>query len=392
MTKVAARIQAVSVQYANVRKEFGAVAALEDFSLEIKPGEFVALLGPSGSGKTTALRILAGLESPTAGDVFIGEGQVTHVAPQRRDVAMVFQNYALYPHMNVARNLAYPLKLRGVTRDEVALRVRDTAAMLRIEDLVARLPRELSGGQAQRVALGRALIRAPRVFLMDEPLSNLDAKLRMEMRGEIKRLQATLGVTTLLVTHDQEEAMTLGARIAVMNQGRLLQVGTPHELYHLPRNTFVATFLGRPAMNLIEARLESENGATSLRINRTPFEAPASFATIASSSRDVVLGIRPEDVRVHYRDSGPANGVVELVEPVEPETHLLVSVAGASLRARTMGDPGLVMGQTVRIQLPPLHLYLFSRETGELLVAPSSVVGGPRRPGILMDEGVRQPS
>ena len=243
------------VTLSDVHKSFGAVQVVKGISLEIEDGEFLVLLGPSGCGKTTALRMIAGLESVTSGRILIGDNDVTNVLPKYRDVAMVFQSYALYPHMTVAENIGYPLKLRGVARDARATSVRDAAAKVHLEDYLGQYPRQLSGGQRQRVALARAMVRRPSVFLMDEPLSNLDAKLRGYMRSELKRLQADLGVTTIYVTHDQIEAMTLAHRVAIMNKGIVQQIATPREIYDDPANLFVAGFIGSPPMNFLKGEL-----------------------------------------------------------------------------------------------------------------------------------------
>src|SRR5436853_3089956 len=246
----------MKVKFDNVTKQFGSRAVVDHLSLEIDEGEFVVLLGPSGCGKTTTLRMLAGLEEATSGDILIGDERVNDVPPQHRDIAMVFQSYALYPHMTIAENIAYPLRVRKIARDEIEGRVRHVAAMLEIDGLLMRRPRELSGGERQRVALARAIVRSPRVYLMDEPLSNLDAKLRVQMRGELKRLQHELGTTTVYVTHDQSEAMTLAHRVAVMRRGRLQQFDTPMNIYNRPANRFVAEFVGSPSMNFIEGRID----------------------------------------------------------------------------------------------------------------------------------------
>src|ERR1043166_6156963 len=246
----------MSITLQHLNKEFDANRVLDDLSLTIDDGEFVVLLGPSGCGKTTTLRLIAGLEQTTSGDILIDGERVNDLPPQRRDLAMVFQSYALYPHMTVAENIAYPLRVRKLDRAQISEQVQRTAAMLEITALLDRRPRELSGGERQRVALARAIVRHPRAFLMDEPLSNLDAKLRLQMRGELKRLQQTLGTTTVYVTHDQAEAMTLGNRVAVMHKGGLQQFDTPLEIYNCPANRFVAEFVGSPGMNFIEGRIE----------------------------------------------------------------------------------------------------------------------------------------
>src|SRR5215813_3528607 len=246
----------MSINLSHLSKSFGDTVVVDDLSLEINDGEFVVLLGPSGCGKTTTLRMIAGLESPTSGEIFIAGQPVKDLPPPRRDVAMVFQSYALYPHMTIAQNIGYPLRVRKLRDDQIRKQVRETARLLEIEALLQRKPRELSGGERQRVALARAIVRHPRAFLMDEPLSNLDAKLRLQMRGELKRLQQTLATTTVYVTHDQSEAMTLGHRVALMNRGKLQQFDTPLEIYNRPANRFVAEFVGSPGMNFICGRID----------------------------------------------------------------------------------------------------------------------------------------
>jgi sn-glycerol 3-phosphate transport system ATP-binding protein len=312
------------IAFRSVRKEFdGGVVALDDFSLETAPGDFTIFVGPSGCGKTTALRILAGLEKPTAGTVEIGGRVVNRVAPRDRDIAMVFQNYALYPHMSVYKNLAYGLRQRRVAKAEIETSVRSTAAMLGLGELLKRRPGQLSGGQRQRVALGRALVRDPRVFLMDEPLSNLDAQLRVQMRGEIRRLQQHLGITTIYVTHDQTEAMTMGDRIVVLRDGVIQQVGSADELYRQPANVFVARFIGSPPMNLLVGRSAEGTvraGGVSLELPQVP-------------DGDVVLGVRPESLQLGDLNGRPTLPVdVELVEPLGSETlvHGRLANAGAA--------------------------------------------------------------
>src|SRR6187431_915536 len=250
----------MGIEFRNVTKHFGGASVVDDLSLEIRDGEFVVLLGPSGCGKTTTLRMLAGLETVSTGDIYIGDERINDVPTQHRDLAMVFQSYALYPHMTIAENIAYPLRVRKLDKQERAKRVNDVAAMLEIEPLLDRKPRQLSGGERQRVALARAIVREPRAYLMDEPLSNLDARLRVQMRGELKRLQHQLGTTTIYVTHDQAEAMTLASRVAVMKRGKLQQFDTPLNIYNQPANRFVAEFVGSPSMNFIDGRIA--NSAT----------------------------------------------------------------------------------------------------------------------------------
>ncbi len=302
---------AARVELRGLTKSFGATRVLCDLALDIAPGEFMVLVGPSGCGKSTALRILAGLETADAGDVLIDGRRVNDLEPAARDVAMVFQNYALYPHMTVGGNIGFPLRMAGVERGEIARRVAETARLLGLHELLERKPRALSGGQMQRVALGRAIVRRPRVFLFDEPLSNLDAKMRLEMRAEIARLHRSLGTTTLYVTHDQGEAMTLGARIAVLDAGVLQQVGPPLEVYHRPRNRFVAGFIGSPPMNFIDD-----------------------------------FGIRPHDVVV---DPGGEEAAVDLVEPMGAETHVHCLVRNQRVLVIMPDAPG---GDQIGLRFP----------------------------------------
>src|SRR4029077_18628501 len=299
--------------------------AVDAFDLDIAAGEFVVLVGPSGSGKTTALRMLAGLEEVDAGAIYIGERDVTYLAPKDRDVAMVFQNYALYPYLTVAANIGFPLKVAGVKKAERERRVREVAELLELTDYLSRKPKQLSGGQRQRVAMGRAIVREPSVFLMDEPLSNLDAKLRVQMRSEVLRVHRSIGAATLYVTHDQTEAMTMGDRVAVLQGGVLQQYDTPRALYDQPANVFVATFIGSPAMNLYEAGL-SADGASGIRpavvlgSQRLDLPAPVAARVAAYQGRKVIVGVRPEDLVV---SSGP--GLVteaRIVEVLGSEQHV----------------------------------------------------------------------
>ena len=335
------------VLFSEVWKRFGPVEAVRELSLEIADGEFMVLVGPSGSGKTTALRMLAGLESITDGEVAIGGRVVNRVAPRERDIAMVFQDYALYPQMTVFDNLAFGLRRRKVPRAEIDRRVGEAAQALDIGGLLQRKPGQLSGGQAQRVALGRALVREPQVFLMDEPLSNLDAKLRTQTRGEIRRLQLQVRTTTVYVTHDQVEAMTMGDRIAVMNDGVLEQVGTPEELYERPANRFVAGFIGSPAMSFLEP-----DAAASLGLPRT----------------DAVVGVRPEHAR-RWREGliGPLDGTVAFVEALGRETFLGVDVSGSRLVVFEEGRAAAEVGERIEFGLVPEGLRYFDAESGRAL-------------------------
>ena len=313
-----------------ITKQFpNGVCAVEDLSLTVADGEFLVLVGPSGCGKTTALRMVAGLEAISSGDVYVDGVRVNDVLERDRDMAMVFQTYALYPHMTVAQNIGFSLKLKGVPRDELHQRVHDTAVMLGLEDLVDRRPKELSGGQRQRVAMGRAIIRNPRAFLMDEPLSNLDAKLRVQMRGDITSLQKRLATTTLYVTHDQIEAMTMGDRVAVLKAGQLQQVGPPHEIYNEPTNLFVAGFVGSPPMNLIHGQVERRDDTVyvvvgSLLIPLTP-EMAHDLGVAERIGESVIVGIRPEDL-IEAQPGEPGPGEARLRVKVSR-----VEAVGASL-------------------------------------------------------------
>jgi multiple sugar transport system ATP-binding protein len=316
---------------------------LEDLTIDVPDSELLVLVGPSGCGKSTALRMVAGLEEITSGTLTIGDEIVNDLPPRDRDVAMVFQNYALYPHLSVARNIGFALKLAGVPRKEIEKRVREAARTLELEEFLNRKPAQLSGGQRQRVAMGRAIVRDPSVFLMDEPLSNLDAKLRVQMRAEISRLQEKLETTTIYVTHDQVEAMTMGDRVAVLRDGHLNQIATPEDLYEYPDNLFVATFIGSPAMNLFEGRLDADDTGVSLVLDddhrfRLPDTAPARRPSLhAAAGRPIVVGIRPEilaDAGVGgspWVNSGPLPGLVELREALGSETvlHLQVNARAA---------------------------------------------------------------
>ncbi len=338
--------------------------AVHGIDLEIADGEFLVLVGPSGCGKSTTLRMVAGLESVTEGTIRIGERVVNEISPRDRDIAMVFQNYALYPHMTVYDNLAFALKLRKQSRATIDERVRKAAGMLGIDTMLDRKPRQLSGGQRQRVALGRAIVRQPQVFLFDEPLSNLDAKLRVQMRRELAELRRRLGTTTIYVTHDQVEAMTLGDRIVLMHEGRVQQVGAPLDLYQRPANLFVAGFLGSPHMNQIPGRVERREGAWfesadgALRIRLRDAEVPAT-----AEGRAVVLGVRPEAVQIAAESDGfPA--VVEEIEPLGHESLVTVKAGTTPITLRTEAGIRVQVGQSVRCALAPGALHWFDAATG----------------------------
>jgi multiple sugar transport system ATP-binding protein len=340
--------------------------AVDGLSLEIDDGELLVLVGPSGSGKTTALRMLAGLEPLDSGRILIGERDVSAVRPRDRDIAMVFQNYALYPQLNVAANMGFALKQHGVPKEERLKRVREVARLLDLEPYLDRKPKNLSGGQRQRVAMGRAIVRHPQVFLMDEPLSNLDAKLRVQTRTELSELQARLGVTTVYVTHDQVEAMTMGHRVAVLKDGLLQQCDTPRRLYDHPTNVFVAGFIGSPAMNLFDSAVKDggvELGSTVLPVTRE---------TLDGAGSNVTLGVRPEDVMLSEDGSGlPIT--VEVVEELGADSYIYGVADGGDVTkpiiARVDGRRPPEKGSTVHVTAQPDHVHLFHAETGERLGA-----------------------
>ena len=322
----------MGIELRNVSKNFGGTLVVDDLSLEIRDGEFVVLLGPSGCGKTTTLRMLAGLESVSSGDIFIGGERVNDVPTQHRDLAMVFQSYALYPHMTIAENIAYPLRVRKLDKAERTERVKRVAAMLEIESLLERKPRQLSGGERQRVALARAIVREPRAYLMDEPLSNLDARLRVQMRGELKRLQHQLGTTTIYVTHDQAEAMTLASRVAVMRKGRLQQFDTPMNIYNRPANRFVAEFVGSPSMNFIEGNA-------------------------------LTIGIRPEHIQVLTQpEDGAIAATVYVTELMGNETFVFLSLGANRLIARAPAEFRAELESTVWIKINTDKLHFFDEQ------------------------------
>jgi ABC-type sugar transport system ATPase subunit len=345
----------------------GDVVAVADVDLTVRDGEFMVLLGPSGCGKSTTLRMIAGLEEITRGDLHIGGKRMNEVDPAQRDLAIVFQNYALYPHMSVAGNLAFGLKLRGVPKPDIEARIGRTADMLGIGQLLARRPRELSGGQQQRVALGRALVREPVAFLLDEPLSNLDAKLRASMRTELIKLHRKLGTTIVHVTHDQVEAMTMGERICIMRDGRVVQVGAPLEVYRNPADTFVAGFLASPPMNLTETHLLEQNGRLVVGLEGAPLPVPTAHAPAYGAYRDraVIFGIRPEDI---YAAPGPGREPVDVkvvaVEALGPEIILVGALpGGAEINARMGRDFTAAPGAAQRVYFDMAQIRLFDAAT-----------------------------
>lgn len=354
----------MKVRFEEATKLFGSVVAVDHLNLEINDGELLVLLGPSGCGKTTSLRMLAGLESISDGRIYIGERCVNEVPPRHRDIAMVFQNYALYPHMTVRQNIGYPLLIRRKNREEIEREVRRVAGMLEIETLLERRPRELSGGQRQRVALARAIVRQPAAFLMDEPLSNLDARLRLEMRGELKRLQREMATTTVYVTHDQAEAMTLADRIAIMQTGKLQQVGTPMELYRRPVNRFVAGFLGSPPMNFLSGSIKGDR----FLFDGGEMELSAQHMQAASRAEKVIAGFRPEAASLRAPDDGQGLvGKVYITEQLGNESFVILEVGSARITVRAQPDFAAEIGNPLKVEIPKSAIHLFDAGTDAAL-------------------------
>jgi multiple sugar transport system ATP-binding protein len=365
------------VRLDGVRKVYdNGFVAVHDATFDVADGEFVVLVGPSGCGKSTTLRMIAGLEAITAGELRIGDRVVNDVPASRRDIAMVFQNYALYPHMSVYENMAFALRLRNAPQAEIEHRVREAAAILEIEGILDRRPRQLSGGQRQRVAVGRAIVRKPQVFLFDEPLSNLDAKLRVQTRKEIARLHRQLGATMIYVTHDQVEAMTMGDRIVVLNEGHVQQIGPPLELYERPANRFVAGFIGSPAMNFMDGIVREEGGTLHAEVLGGHFDVPMPMperaAVAALRSRRITLGIRPEDIYLHGGSRVPSHGVhvdavVDAVEPMGNEVFIYARAAGCDLVARIAPQRPPTPDKAVTLLLDADRIHFFDPDNGDAL-------------------------
>ena len=365
------------IEFDRVSKRFpGGITAVEDLSLAIKDGEFMIFVGPSGCGKTTALRMVAGLEEISEGEIRIGGRRVNELDPQDRDIAMVFQNYALYPHKSVRDNIAFPLRMQRMGRTAISQRVGEVATLLGIEALLERRPGELSGGQRQRVAMGRAIVRHPQVFLMDEPLSNLDAKLRIQMRVELVKLHRRLGVTTIYVTHDQTEAMTLGQRVAVLSQGRIQQVAPPRQLYLHPANLFVASFIGSPPMNFVKGRLSSGG----IEVGPVAFDLPAEFmGRVMPGKSELLVGLRPESLQLPPGKREAFMAEIEVIEQLGAESYVYVRISGVetiafgdrtvelagALCARIDGLLNLAVGERIALGLRPELVRLFDMESGE---------------------------
>ncbi len=358
-----------------VVKRYDDVEAVRGIDLDIADHEFVVLVGPSGCGKSTTLRMIAGLEDITDGEILIGGDVVNDVPPKDRDIAMVFQNYALYPHMTVAENMSFGLRLKRIPKAEIKARVEEAARILDIKELLDRKPKQLSGGQRQRVAMGRAIVRHPKVFLFDEPLSNLDAKLRVQMRTEIKKVHQKVRTTTVYVTHDQVEAMTLADRVVVMNQGRIEQVGSPNELYHRPATRFVAGFIGSPAMNFIPCRLEESGSQLAVRVTSelalpVPPSRQERYRALKSNG-PLLLGLRPEHVteaRPHMEaDSAPFEAQIEVTEPMGMETFVYFSIGDTQVCGRVNPNAGAREGAPMRLAAELGNMHLIDQETGRVV-------------------------
>jgi multiple sugar transport system ATP-binding protein len=367
--------ESASLRLDRLTRLYGKVRAVDELSLEIPAGAFVTLLGPSGCGKSTTLNLIAGLDRPDHGAVFLRDRDITHVPPNERRMAMVFQNYALYPHMTAFDNIAFSLKLQRRPKDEIRQRVAQTADMLAIGHLLKRRPGQLSGGQQQRVALGRALVKEPLVFLLDEPFSNLDAALRSRMRTEVKHLHLRLGTTSVFVTHDQEEAMTLSDLIAVMRDGKLVQFGSQHEVYRRPANTYVATFVGKPKMSLVPGELDEHDGSLRFRAqDLTIGLGPAAqVGLLPGDHRRVALGIRAEDIRLHLNGAAQTprtfRATVGLMEPIGSDTFVELAIGPSIVVARAAPDVDVALGQAVGAEMAAGRIHLFDLESGDRIVA-----------------------
>jgi multiple sugar transport system ATP-binding protein len=346
-----------SIDISGVRKHYGAVQVLHGMDLSIADGEFIVLVGPSGCGKSTLLRMIAGLEEISDGTIRIGGRVVNELPPRDRDIAMVFQSYALYPHMTVAENMSYSLRLRRTPKEHVAHAIRGAAETLGLGQLLERRPKALSGGQRQRVAMGRAIVRRPKAFLFDEPLSNLDARLREQMRAEIKKLHGSLGATSVYVTHDQIEALTMADRIVAMHDGVVQQVGTPLEIYDRPANVFVASFIGSPAMNFVRGTLERSGAGAAVKM--WDVALPVTMPAVAAEGTAVVAGIRPEHVEISANPASGAAGQVELIEPMGLSTLVHLNVAGEPIKALSFERLDLRPGMPVGISVSPQRVHLF---------------------------------
>jgi multiple sugar transport system ATP-binding protein len=356
-----------SLQVNNLSKSFGRIHALQDVTLNVHDGEFLTILGPTGAGKTTTLRCVAGLEKPDKGSIVMNGEPVDHLSPAERDVALVFQSYALYPRKTVAENMAFPLQARKLSKNEIEQRIHEVARKLEIEGLLNRRPAQLSGGQQQRVALGRAMVRQPQAFLMDEPLTNLDFKLRAEMRGELKNIQKELGATFFYVTNDQVEAMSMADRIVVLNKGMVQQVDTPERVYDRPANLFVAGFVGSPRMNFLRCRLDGHTlSGSSWKMNVSPQQAEQIQRTVGA--HELVMGVRPEDVTLLHEAEADTNaGTVYVIEPLGDRAFVDFRVGGETVKAKTAANFTAASGATFWLRFDPERFHVFDVQSGETI-------------------------
>lgn len=363
---------ACEIRLEGITKKFGRITAVDHFNFTFSAGKFCSLVGPSGCGKTTTLRMIAGLERQTSGKIFFGEKDVTNVSPRNREVSMVFQSYALYPHMNIRQNLSYGLKKRKIPKQEIKHRIESIAEMLGIKNFLDRKPKQLSGGQQQRVALGRAIVRDSNAFLLDEPLSNLDAKLRARMRAEIATLQRRLGHTMIYVTHDQIEAMSMSDEIVLMDGGKIMQNGPPLELFENPQNMFVAGFIGTPAINFIPVDIQKENNVLFARLKRWKIDLPKSFASSITkkNKESLILGIRPEHIIIDPKSNEEKSiGAIRVVEPVGSEMIVHIDIEGHDLVVKCPTNPSLRPTESVGISVISDKIHLFDPKTEESIIA-----------------------
>lgn len=361
------------VVFEKVTKKFEKVVAVNNVSFQVNEGEFFTLLGPSGCGKTTILRLVAGLEIPQSGNIYIKDKNVENLSPRDRNVGMVFQNYALFPHMNVFDNIAYPLKIRKQSQEKIMRKVNEVAENLQTKELLSRKPNQISGGQQQRVALGRAVVQKPNVFLFDEPLSNLDAKLRIEARSFLKCLQKELQTAAIYVTHDQKEALAISDRIAILDKGVIMQIGTPREIYKNPETVFIAEFIGDPPMNLLDCSLKCDHNKTVLDFSQIKLDISSISDLVRGKINDgkaIIFGIRPEDITIEYEDVSlnSIKGEVFLVEIVGPETIIHVKIGDLVLIVRDFSEPNINTGETVWLNIDLNRVYIYKKEDGKIVV------------------------
>ena len=361
------------VAFEKVTKKFGKVVAVNNISFQVNKGELFTLLGPSGCGKTTTLRLIAGLEIPQSGNIYIKGKNVEKLFPKDRNIGMVFQNYALFPHMNVFDNIAYPLKIRKQPQKEIIHKVTEIAKNLQTEELLSRKPNQISGGQQQRVALGRAMVQEPNVFLFDEPLSNLDAKLRTEARSFLKHIQKEMKTTAIYVTHDQKEAMAISDRIAILDKGVIMQVGTPKEVYKNPENVFVAGFIGDPPTNLLNCSIKYNQNKTVLDFLQFKLDISPIRDLVrekVNNEEAIIFGIRPEDITVEYKDASPNSikGEVFVVERLGPETIIHVKIGNLILIVRDFSEPDITMGDTIWLKIDFNNVHIYKKEDGKIII------------------------